>query len=173
MEESSNGDTQYTNDTLVQVSKNFLKKTLIKNEAIKRANKELLDLYNVATEKKPEEIITYIQKDPTLSEKYKIFKEINDREELKKIIREKKRKEHEEKIKNLAKKKEIEESQMLRDCEAYKKCEKDYDLFKKIYLNPMQKKRKILSHYADIMDKNNGKNDDLKIQVFDLICGKQ
>jgi hypothetical protein len=73
----NNSNTQCTNDTLIPVSKNFFKKTLVKNEAIKRANKELLDLYNIAINKKPEiieiEKVKYVKKEPTLSERYEIF----------------------------------------------------------------------------------------------------
>jgi hypothetical protein len=166
----SNSNVQYTNDTLIPVSKNFLKKTLIKNEAIKRANKELLDLYNIAINKKPEiieiEKVKFIKKEPTLSEKYEIFEKINAEREIKN----KKNIEHAEKIKKRKEKIELEKFQEIQNCEKYQEYKNDYDLLNRIYFDSLRKKKKILKHYANAMDKDPN-NDNLKIQVYDMIYG--
>jgi hypothetical protein len=168
----SNSNAQYTNDTLVPVSKNFLKKTLIKNEAIKRANKELLDLYNIAINKKPEVIeiekVKYIKKEPTLSERYEIFEKINAEKEKKN----QKNKEHEKKKKERKEQIEIEKFNELQHCEKYQEYKKEHELFSNIFLDSIKKKKKILKHYANAMDADKDNNNDLKIQVYDLIIGK-
>lgn len=160
----SNSNAQYTNDTLVPVSKNFLKKTLIKNEAIKRANKELLDLYNIAINKKPEVIeiekVKYVKKEPTLSERYEIFSKINAKNEIMK----QKNKERKEQI-------EKEKYHELQNCEKYQEYKKDHELFSSVFLDSIKKKKKILKHYADVMNTDMN-NNDLNIQVYDIIIGK-
>jgi hypothetical protein len=158
--------TQYTNDTLIPISKKFLTKTLIKNEAIKKANKELLDLYNIAINKKPEiveiEKVKYIKKEPTLSEKYNIYEKINAEINAKA----EKTKKKEERL-DFVKYKELQNN------EIYKEYKKDYDLLNKIYFSNIRKKKKILRHYAKAIDMNKNKDDDnLKIQIYDIIIGK-
>lgn len=167
----SNSNAQYTNDTLVPVSKNFLKKTLIKNEAIKRANKELLDLYNIAINKKPEVIeiekVKYVKKEPTLSERYEIFSKINaekEKKNQKNKEREKKNRERKEQI-------EKEKFHELQNCEKYQEYKKDHELFSSVFLDSIKKKKKILKHYADVMNTDMN-NNDLNIQVYDIIIGK-
>jgi hypothetical protein len=167
--------TQNTNDTLIPVSKNFLKKTLIKNEAIKKANKELLDLYNIAVNKKPKiveiEKVKYITKDPTLSEKYDIYEKINAEINATKELKNKKNKELEQKIKKRKEQIEFENYKELQNNEIYKDIKKDSDLLNRVYFDSIRKKKKILKHYADAMDKDID-NANLKIQVYDMILGK-
>jgi hypothetical protein len=160
MDITSDSNIQYTNDTVIPVSKNFLKKTLVKNEAIKRANKELLDLYNIAINKKPEvkieekEKIKYVEikKKPTLSEQYNIYKKINKE----KIKEENKNKKYKEIFK---KKKEQLELQKYNNLKInlenniiYQKYKKEADLLDKIFYEPKKQQQLKLQHLNNFLD---------------------
>jgi hypothetical protein len=172
----SHTNSQYTNDTIIPISKNFLKKTLIKNEAEKKAYKELLDLYKVALEKKPPveviekviEKVQYVKVNPTKAEKYNIYENIKQKNEMKKIEMEKNKKKREELL-NINYARELEKE------ENYQNIVKEHDLLKKIYFDPINKKKKILEKYKGFLEneQNDSFNNEIKINAYDLIFGKK
>lgn len=156
---SESNNTQYTVDTLVPVSKNFLKKTLIKHEATKKANKELIELCMKSLAKRKFEGGTNeINKE--IIEKNKILErelyEKNKKIEILKFLNDKNKNNINKSNKNIIKNninfdREILENNILKD-EKYIEAEKKYNFIKKILLEPIKLKKDILDIYKDIND---------------------
>lgn len=159
---SESDNTQYTVDTLIPISKNFLKKTLIKNDATKKANKELLNICKQALAKQAEKF--KIQ-----AEKLKIM-DMNKHRELKdelyektqkinllKMLNEKKK---ENKI-NFENKVKIEKKIKLNSNAEYIDLEKQHNVIKKIIYEPINKKKELLMLYKDIPNENINLNIDI------------
>jgi hypothetical protein len=160
---SESDNTQYTIDTLVPVSKNFLKKTLIKNEATKKANRELLNICRQALVKQAEKFKA-IDKD-----KQKNIEEYNKK--LKEELYEKTQKIKLLKIFNENKKinaekqkiQQIQIDEKINSNNDFIELKKQHEFIKKILLNPLDNKKEVLSVYKNIPDSN--------IDIFNIMAG--
>jgi hypothetical protein len=162
-------NTQYTVDTMIPVSKNFLKKTLIKNDATKKASNEMIELYKKALNKKPKVIehIKYIKKEPSMTEQYHIFEKIK----LTKQLELQKIKEREERILQKQKEEELKKMIILQQSEEYKKYEKEGELIRKCFIEPVKKKKETIRMYKNILDVDPD-NEQIKISAYNLLIGK-
>jgi hypothetical protein len=171
-------DTQYTIDTIIPISKNYLKKTLIKSEAANRANQEMIKLYKDAFLKQKNklnqnhgprviETIKYVKKDVTLSEQYDIFNKIKyqrEKENDEKIMRDNKRKEY---VLEQRKQLEKEKIALLQQSEEYQIFEEEYKIWDQCYNVQISNKKKDLKIYKEILD-NNPNDDRAKINSYNL-----
>ncbi len=166
---SNSNNTQYTHDTMVPVSKNFLKKTLIKNEAQQKARDEIIELYQKALEKKntQKKQIEYVKKEPSLTEQYKIFERIKFEKDIEREIIKTKN----EKKLEIIKKIEDEKIKSLQNFEEYKNYEKECNLWDKIYIKMMNNKKIKALMYKDIIEFDQT-NKDINIDIYNFITGK-
>lgn len=172
---SESNNTQYTVDTLVPVSKNFLKKTLIKHEATKKANKELIELCKKSLAKKNFEGGSnelnkeIIEKNKILekelyekNKKIEILKFLNKRNIQQNNMKENKIKNNMNYNKTILEENILEEN-IIKDIK-YIEAEKQYNFIKKILLEPIKIKKDVLMIYKDINDINS-----LNIDIYNIL----
>jgi hypothetical protein len=152
---------------MVPVSKNFLKKTLIKNEAAKKANKELLNICKQALAKQAEKFkIIDINRQKEIDEYNKNLKdelyEKTQKINLLKMLNEKKKHDIEKKIK-LENIKKMHINEKLNSNVKYIELQNQHEIIKKIIYEPINKKKELLSLYRDIPDEN------LNIDIYNIM----
>lgn len=155
---SESDNTQYTIDTLVPVSKNFLKKTIIKNEATKKANKELINICKQALAKQAEKIKAVEKEKQKNIEEYnrKLKEELYEKTQkinLLKAINENKKK-YKEKQEEKKKLQQENLNNKIKQNADFIEMENQYEFIKKILLNPLNNKKELLKIYKDIPDSN-------------------
>jgi len=149
MESESNGTgTVYTIDTIVPISKNFLKKQMIEKETMKKVNDELIGMCKMAAEKN--KLV-----------RHKLIAELNEKKrEIGKIKEEEEKLKREEKMREIIQRGDMEQ---LKNSKIYNEAQKNYDLLKVAYFDEMNNKKEILKIYNDI------ETDAVNIDIYDII----
>lgn len=159
---SESNNTQYTIDTLVPVSKNFLKKTLIRHEATKKANKELIELCKKSlaknTNRENKENQEILEKNKILE---KELYEKNKKIEILNFLN--KKKINNNTMNNDTIKNNIILDENIKRDEKYIKAEKQYNFIKKTLLESIRLKKEILKIYKDVDDNS------LNIDIYNII----
>lgn len=140
---SESNNTQNTVDTLIPVSKNFLKKTLVKNEATQKANRELLHICKQALAKQAEKSIDIKKQKQMIEYNKKLKDELYKKTQKIKMLELTKEKQNKVEIK----------AEDIKNTE-FENLIKNYNIIKKILLNPINNKKELLSLYKNIPDSN-------------------